>query len=142
MKLDEFRNLLSSNPGKRVVFFLEGRELPPHLHVTEIGREERDFLDCGGTRRRRERCVLQLWVGEDVDHRLVSDKLLGIVDMGSVLFEHDIPVVWVEWEIGSVSQYPLTSFRTDGSNVLLALGENHTQCLAPGKCCRLPVVEV
>ncbi len=141
MKIDEFRSLLSSNPGKGVVFFLEGRELPLHLHVTEIGRETRDFLDCGGTRRKRERCVLQLWVGEDVDHRLTSDKLSGIVDMGSVLFEHDIPEVWAEWEIGSVSQYPLSSVRVSGGNVLVGLGEHHTACLAPGKCCRLPVVE-
>lgn len=141
MKLDEFRRLLSSHPAHGVLFFLEGRELPLHLHVTEIGREERDFLDCGGGRRKRERCVLQLWVGEDVEHRLSSDKLLGIVDMGSVLFEHDFPEVWVEWEIGSVSQYPLSSFRSSGSNILLGLGENHTACLAPGKCCRLPVVE-
>ena len=133
MKLDEFRSLLSSNPGKGVFFFLEGRELPLHLHVTEIGRENRDFLDCGGARRKRERCVLQLWVGEDVDHRLVSDKLLGIVDMGSVLFEHDIPEVWVEWEIGSVSQYPLSSFRVDGSFVLIGLGENHTAFFEPSK---------
>lgn len=132
---------MSSNPGLGVVFFLEGRELPLCLHVTEIGRENRDFLDCGGVRRSRERCVLQLWVGSDADHRLTSDKFLGILDMGSVLFEHDIPSVWMEYEIGSVSQYPLTSFRVSGGNVLLGLGENHTSCLAPGKCCRLPVVE-
>ena len=141
MKLDEFRRLLSSNPGKGVLFFLDGRELPLHVHVTEIGREERDFFDCGGVRRSRERCVLQLWVGEDVGHRLASDRLLGIVDMGSVLFEHDIPEVWVEWEIGSVSQYPLSSFMVSEGNVILGLGENHTACLAPGKCCRLPVVQ-
>jgi hypothetical protein len=140
MKLDEFRRLLSSNSGRGVVFSLNGRELPLHLHVTEIGREYRDFLDCGGARRGRERCVIQVWMGSDLDHRLDSDKLLGILDMGSVLFEHDIPSVWVEVEIGSVSQYPLSSLRTDGENVLLGLGDNHTECLAPGKCCRLPVV--
>jgi hypothetical protein len=141
MKLDELRNLLSSSPGMGVVFFLDGRELPLHVHVTEIGRENREFLDCGGTRRSRERCVLQLWVGTDGHHRLSSDKFLGIVDMGSALFEHDIPEVWMEWEIGSVSQYPLSSFRASGGNVLIGLGENHTACLAPGKCCRLPVVQ-
>src|SRR5688572_29925477 len=59
-----------------VVTWPDGEPIEPHFHVTEIGRVQKDFVDCGGTVRRLVTCLLQTWVGDDLDHRLTGGKLL------------------------------------------------------------------
>lgn len=118
MKLNELKNFLSLCPGKDVEIIVGGSNF--HFDVTEMGRDIREFLDCGGFKRSRERCVLQTWVGDDVDHSLSSTALLGILEKGSSLFEHDIPEVWVEidWVLRPISSV------IDADVVVLELG-NH-----------------
>ena len=56
-----------------------GKIVPPHFHITELGLNEKSFIDCGGTIRKQRTARLQLWSSIDYDHRLKADKLLKIV---------------------------------------------------------------
>lgn len=108
--------------------------VPVHYHITEVGRVQKDFIDCGGTVRSKTSCVLQVWVADDVDHRLDTTKLLGIMRAaGTVLQADDLPME-VEYEDSAVSQYPIGGFESTPSGLLFYLGTKHTECLAPDKC--------
>jgi hypothetical protein len=115
-----------------------GQAMPAHFHVTEVGRVRKNFVDCGGTPRETEACVLQVWVATDVDHRLTASKLLKILKIGETLFpKKDIPVDF-EVDLGTVSILALqdiTSATGDTNGVArLVLGRKHTECLAPDRC--------
>jgi len=52
--------------------------VPAHFHVTEIGLHIKQYVDCGGQMRSEKKASMQLWVADDLDHRLSSEKLIGI----------------------------------------------------------------
>jgi hypothetical protein len=135
MTVKEFRSLLAAHPDERMHWMLpDGGFVPDHYHITEVGRVRKDFIDCGGTVRSLESCVLQVWVADDVDHRLDTSKLLKIMDVASSsLGLGDLPVE-VEYERGVVSQYPLGGFEMTPKGILFYLGTKHTACLAPDRC--------
>ena len=115
-----------------------GETLPEHFHITEVGRVRKDFVDCGGTPRQTEACVLQAWVANDVDHRLTSHKLVKILELGSSLFpSKDVPVE-MEIDRGTVSLFSLQRIENsaDQSTPIfrLVLTSKHTECLAPDRC--------
>lgn len=115
-----------------------GQTMPAHFHVTEVGRVRKNFVDCGGTLRETEACVLQVWVATDVDHRLTASKLLKILKVGERLFPtKDVPVDF-EVDLGTVSILALqkVTFATEDVNgcARLVLGRKHTECLAPDRC--------
>ena len=115
-----------------------GETLPEHFHITEVGRVRKDFVDCGGTPRQTEACVLQAWVASDVDHRLTSHKLVKILELGSSLFpSKDVPVE-MEIDRGTVSLFSLQRIENsaDQSTPIfrLVLTSKHTECLAPDRC--------
>lgn len=84
VKFSTLRKLLSTNPDATLHIRLPNGDLvPPHYHVTEVGRVRKDFIDSGGTVRSTERCMLQLWVADDTDHRLDAAKLARIIDMAA-----------------------------------------------------------
>jgi len=99
MHLSEFDHLLRQQPSSQLRFALpDGTLVPAHFHVTEVGRVEKRFIDCGGTRRSVAACVLQVWVAEDRDHRLAAGKLSAILAMAAdLLAGQDLPVE-VEFE--------------------------------------------
>src|SRR3954454_2793858 len=108
MNLDAFIAFLTGNPDAALHLMLpDGSFVPAHFHVTEVGRVQKDFIDCGGTRRSTTACVLQVWVATDTDHRLDTTKLARIIQVGSPLFPTTAVPVEVEYEQGAVSQYPL-----------------------------------
>jgi hypothetical protein len=135
MTVNEFRSLLAAHPGEPMHWMLPDRAfVPDHCHITEVGRVRKDFVDCGGTVRSLESCVLQVWVADDVDHRLDTSKLLKIMEAASSsLGLGDLPVE-VEYERGVVSQYPLGGFEPTPKGILFYLGTKHTACLAPDRC--------
>jgi hypothetical protein len=135
MTLDAILKLLAANPAAALHLILpDGDFVPAHFHVTEVGRVQKDFIDCGGTVRSATSCVLQVWVAEDRDHRLDTTKLLGILRLAApVLKATDLPVE-VEYEDGRVSQFPVSAAEVTPSGVLFHLGTKHTACLAPDRC--------
>ncbi len=113
----------------------DGDFVPAHFHVTEVGRVRKDFIDCGGTVRSTESCLLQVWLDAgDTAHRLDSTKLAGILRLaGPLLGTIDLPVE-VEYEDGRLSQYPLAAVESTPAGLLFHLGTKHTACLAPDRC--------
>ena len=135
MTVKEFRSLLDAHPGVRMhVMLPDGAFVPDHFHITEVGRVRKDFIDCGGTVRTASSCLLQVWVADDVDHRLDSTKLAAIMRVAAPLLESDDLPVEVEYEDGAVSQYPVGGAEMTPSGILLSLGSKHTACLAPERC--------
>ena len=80
MTLDAFLAVLDRNPVAALHLMLpDGDFVPAHFHVTEVGRVQKDFIDCGGTVRSATACVLQVWVADDTAHRL------GAVAAGNIV---------------------------------------------------------
>jgi hypothetical protein len=135
MNLDAFVAVLAGNPRSALHLMLpDGSFVPAHFHVTEVGRVQKDFVDCGGTRRSTSACLLQVWVAEDTRHRLDTTKLTGIIQVGIPLFPSTAVPVEVEYEQEAVCQYPVVQAEVTPSGVLLHLGSKHTTCLAPDRC--------
>ena len=135
MTVETLLSTLTKHPGQPLHLMLpDGEFVPAHFHVTEVGRVQKDFIDCGGTTRSSTTCVLQVWVADDVDHRLESTKLAKIIQLGLPLLQStDLPVE-VEYESGVVSQFPLGQIEVTPAGLLLNLGTKHTACLAMDRC--------
>ena len=135
MTVKEFCTALAANPNAKMHWMLPDNSfVPAHYHITEVGRVQKDFIDCGGTVRSSTACVLQVWVANDVDHRLESSKLASIMDIAAPLLQSDELPVEVEYEEGVISQYPIGGMEVTPSGLLFYLGTKHTACLAPEKC--------
>lgn len=136
MQQSEFQDRLRAHPEAQLRFELpDGGLIEAHAHITEVGRVDRSFIDCGGTIRRISVCNLQAWVADDVDHRLSPGKLARVLDLAAPLFHgEDLPVE-IEYEDGLISQFPVLSAEGGPDGVLrFVLGSKHTDCLAKDVC--------
>lgn len=135
LRLSELRAALAARPASPLtVVWTDGEPIEAHFHVTEVGRVQRDFIDCGGTVRRSVVCLLQTWVGEDTDHRITAGKLLkAFAHAGPVLGGEDLPVE-LEYETCNVVQLVLAEVRREADRFVLQLGSKHTDCLAKEFC--------
>jgi hypothetical protein len=135
MTVREFQAVLAAHPEAKMHWMLPDRAfVPEHYHITEVGRVQKDFIDCGGTIRSLTSCLLQIWVADDKDHRLETAKLAKIMEVAKpVLNSDDLPVE-VEYEAGTISQYPVAGVEVTPAGLLFYLGTKHTACLAPEKC--------
>jgi len=136
MNVEQFLGLLEAHPNQALRIMLpNGEAIAPHFHITEVGHVAKNFMDCGGTLRKTETCLLQTWVYSDVEHRLETSKLAHILRIaGNVLPSLDLPVE-IEHEAGVVSQYPVISGSSDGQTLTLITSLKHTACLAMDLCC-------
>lgn len=145
MTLAELKSLLAAHPHR--VFRLrlpDGDAVPVSFHITEVGRVNKTFLDCGGTLRETTTCQLQVWVGEDYDHRIETGKMTGILEKGKALLPDESVPVEIEYEDRVISQYTIPDHEITGDAVVLKLAHKHTECLAPELCglpsLRLPAI--
>ncbi len=144
MKLSDVKNVLTT--VNEVNFKLpNGKMVPEHFHVTEVGVITKHFIDCGGTVRNEKVANFQLWEAGDFDHRLAPQKLSNIIALSEKTLGMEDLEVEVEYQSESAaSPIPLSGNNTnwqtigkydlafDGSNfVLLA---KQTNCLASDKC--------
>jgi hypothetical protein len=135
MKLSELKSILRSQPDALPRFILpSGEQIPAHFHITEVGHVAKKFVDCGGTFRDREACVLQTYVAEDFDHRLKAKRFADILDLGRPILPGDDLEVEMEWDCCVVSQYPIASTRVIDDRLEFQLVARHTDCLAKQKC--------
>lgn len=80
MKLSEIKQHLSQL--ETIAFQLpNGQLVPNHFHVTEVGKINKHFIDCGGTVRTENVINFQLWEANDYDHRLHPEKLVSIIEL-------------------------------------------------------------
>ncbi|MGB1130162.1 MAG: DUF6428 family protein [Haloferula sp.] len=135
MNTQEFIDLLRSHPDHGVELRLpDGTTVPAHFHITEVGHHAKSFIDCGGKVHRNEATLLQVWVDQDVDHRVNTDKLLQIFGRaGDVLPDMTLPVEF-EYEAPVLTQMPLEGHEASDGMLRLSLGLKHTDCLAKELC--------
>lgn len=135
MNIPQFRDQLSAHSDKPILLILpDGGLVPSHFHVTEVGHVKKNFIDCGGTRRSVETCLLQTWVANDTEHRLHAGKLEQIFTLaGDILPSQDLPVE-VEYEDDLTAQFPVIAHEIVDGALAFHLGWKHTDCLAKEKC--------
>lgn len=134
MKLTELITQLKSMD--RLAFRLpNGQLVPAHFHVTEVGRVQKHFIDCGGKIRQEDKINLQLWSANDYDHRLHPEKLLHILQLSQNKLDLADLEVEVEYQGTTVERY---SLQVNGEDFNLT--PLFTDCLAK-KDCGIPVVE-
>ncbi len=140
MKLHEVRNAIAEHQNLNVRFgFSDGGAIEAHCHVTEVGFSTKDFVDCGGTRRKTESCVLQTFVANDVDHRLGSETLGKILKAGEVLNLRDDMPVEVEYQStesnrGTIGVFEIGGVAATENELTFVLRSKATACLAPDQC--------
>jgi hypothetical protein len=136
MKVHELRSALRKHPDALPRFILpEGDVVPAHFHVTEVGHVVKNFIDCGGTTRKNESAVLQLWFSDrDRDHRLRADKFADILGLGDRVLPHDKLEIEVEYDCCVISQYAIKTPEFSGEYLDFHLASSHTDCLAREKC--------
>ena len=107
----------------------DGKRVPRHFHVTEVGLVRKSFMDCGGTLREATTVSLQLWYSSDLHHRLQADKLLRILEQATDTLGLPDATIEVEYQGPTLQRYGLSI--TDGELHLTTL---HTACLASDSC--------
>ena len=139
MNTSTILHFLRDHPEHQLRFLLpDGGFIPAHAHVTEVGRVDKTFLDCGGTARRTSSLCLQTWVADDVDHRLHAAKLADIIDRATPILGNDDLEAEIEYEDGFISQFPIESAAAQGESLTFTLGRKHTDCLAKDICLPKP----
>lgn len=135
MKTSEFKTHLERHSAHELRFVLpDGDVIPAHAHITEAGRVDKTFIDCGGTIRTISNCTLQAWVADDVEHRLPPGKLAGVLDIAAPIFRDEDLDIEVEYEDCAISQFPVLDVSVSDSTLSFQLGSKHTDCLAKEVC--------
>jgi hypothetical protein len=135
MNVQQLTELLQANSESSLRFLLPtGEFIPRHFHITEVGRVEKNFIDCGGTRRQALSCLLQVWTANDMEHRLQAGKLANIMNLAAPLLgSADLPVE-VEYGVSVAAQYRLADVQVTENELRFFLVGKQTDCLAKDKC--------
>jgi hypothetical protein len=136
MKLIELIDAMSrAGDGPVHIYLPDSSFVPVHYHLTEVGLVTKKFVDCGGNPREQSYCSLQIWVADDVDHRLTSNKFLGILRHGAKFIPVDAEVI-LEVQKDTISLYPVQGAKQipERNGLTLTAGFAYTTCLAPDKC--------
>jgi len=135
MTLADFRRALSANPGLGLRFRLPTGGLTPiHLHLTEVARVEKRFIDCGGTVRTEVSARLQLWAADDTDHRVGCAKALQVLARGAELVGSTALPLEVEYDFPLLTVFPVLGSVVEGGERIFLLGARRADCLAPEIC--------
>lgn len=140
MKLSAFKAALDQSSDKNLAILLPGGDrVPAHFHITEVGRTEKWFVDCGGKIRHLALASLQVWVADDTEHRLPAGKLAGIIDQADGIFANDDPELQVECQQETIGLFSVEGFEVKDGSIAFTLANKQTACLALEVC--LPAAE-
>lgn len=128
MNISTFKQHLQSLDALSIVQ-TNGELVAPHFHITEVGLTTKHFIDCGGEVHTESRANLQVWVADDLDHRLTPQNLLKIIALSDkILGDKDLEIE-VEYQTETIGKYAL-----DFEQGRFVLQAKATDCLAPQKC--------
>ncbi len=127
MKLTQLKSILSNN-GILKFQTTDGKLVAPHFHLTEMGKIQKEFIDCGGTVRTEKTISMQLWVADDFDHRLSNEKFLSIINLFEDRFGKEDLDIEVEFQGTTIEKYALDY------NEGFVLVSKQTDCLAKEEC--------
>jgi hypothetical protein len=131
MKLSRIKKILEKI--EKVEFVLpSGESIAKNFHVTEIGKVEKRFMDCGGALREEASINFQLWTANDYDHRLSAQKLKSIIEVSEKVLPLEDLEIEVEYQSSTIGKYHL-----DFNNGKFILVDTRTDCLA-GDSCLIP----
>ena len=128
MKLSTLKTQLSVLDSLNFIL-PNGKYVPKHFHVTEVGMVNKNFIDCGGKVRNEKVVNFQLWEAGDVDHLLAPEKLLDIISLSERVLNVEDLEIEVEYQADTIGKYGLDF---DGKNLLLT--SKQTACLAMDQC--------
>ncbi|RZK70681.1 MAG: hypothetical protein EOO92_20945 [Pedobacter sp.] len=128
MKLSEVKKNLTMLDNVEFQFE-NGKYVPEHFHVTEVGLVTKRFIDCGGTMRNETAVNFQLWNANDHDHRLKPAKLLSIIKLSEEVLGLEDLEVEVEYQGDTIGRYGL-----DFNGTHFMLTSKTTACLANDAC--------
>lgn len=129
MKLSDVK--LQLKQLKTLTFQLpNGTLVPSYFHVTEVGKINKLYIDCGGTIRHEDVVSFQLWSANDYNHRLHPEKLLKIIEFSEAKLNisDNLPVE-VEYQGETIGKFGL-----DFNNNRFILTTKQTDCLAKYNC--------
>ena len=131
----EFTEILATNYNHRVEFLLPDKTcIPSHYHITDVGSVHRYFIDCGGQRRNENYLQIQLWLGNDKEHRLTTQMILKILQRSEVVLKKlpDLQNsnIFIEYKTELLSQYPITKMELLNKKIVCYTEALTTQCLA------------
>lgn len=106
-----------------------GKFVPSHFHITEVGNVKRNYIDCGGKLREENKINLQLWVASDTNHRLKPNNILEILQLAEKQLGYSNLELEVEYQQNTIGRYKLAF---DGT--VFQLINTQTACLAPDQC--------
>ena len=128
MKLSAFKRIVGSIDS--LSFQLpDGKKVPAHYHVTEVGSIFKKFIDCGGTVREEQVVNFQLWHANDFDHQLKPQKMLDIIALSESKLGIEDSEIEVEYQSDTIGKYGL-----EFNGQVFLLTPKMTDCLAPDKC--------
>ncbi|MAW95230.1 MULTISPECIES: DUF6428 family protein [unclassified Leeuwenhoekiella] len=128
MKLSELKKITAK--AHKIGFELpDGKLVPAHFHVTEVGQSTKRFMDCGGKLRTKDTVVLQLWNAQDYNHRLHPEKLLRILEISEKALQLQDLEIEVEYQAETIAIYGL-----DYDGKYFKLTSLKTDCLAKDAC--------
>ncbi|PWI29300.1 hypothetical protein DI383_12745 [Flavobacteriaceae bacterium LYZ1037] len=128
MKLSEIKQHLKKL--ETIAFQLpDGALVPSHFHVTEVGKIDKHFIDCGGTIRKESVINFQLWEENDYNHRLHPEKLVQIIELSERVLELPDLEIEVEYQGETIGKFGL-----DFEETHFLLTNKQTDCLAKEKC--------
>jgi hypothetical protein len=128
MKLSQIKTILKN--VQTVKFLLsDGRKVPEHFHVTEVGLITKNFIDCGGIVRKETVINFQLWDANDFEHRLKPNKLLHIIELSEKVLGIEDFEIEVEYQDTTIGKYDLDF---NGRDFILV--NKKTACLAQDQC--------
>ena len=128
MKLSKLKTVLDKI--ETVEFALaDGRLVPQHFHVTEVGQIDKRFIDCGGVLRKETVINFQLYTADELDHRLSVQKLKSIIELSEKALGLEDLEIEVEYQSDTIGKYAL-----EFKNSRLTLVSTQTACLAKDQC--------
>ena len=97
MKISEFKNIVQHL--KYIVFELpEGKKVPSHFHITEIGIIRKTYIDCGGNIRDENLINMQLWYSNDINHKIGPAKILKIIQNSEKRLKFQEDEIQIEYQ--------------------------------------------
>ena len=135
MKLSEVKKVLETIESVQFVL-PDGKKIPSHFHITEIGNIEKKFMDCGGKVREETKVSFQLWTSIDFQHRLKGDKFLKIITLAEDKINLQDVEIEVEYQGDTIEKFAL-----DFQEGHFRLTSQKTACLAEENC-GIPVQNV
>ena len=133
--LNDLLELLENEDPQSIEPLLpNGERVPPHYHVTEVARIQKDFIDCGGTERCTLSAQLQLLTATDFEHRLPAQKLAKIIRASESLLGSDPLPLALEYGQKIAVVYPVSAVTLEDGKLTIQMESPSTSCLAPDTC--------